>query len=438
MTPREANGLVIAATQKLIQKGKVWLVPSQSGKGKYTVHPDSETPFCSCADFEETDEPCKHIFAVRFAMKRDQESDGAATTARELSFGEKKVYRQQDWPIYNFAQAEERKRFLVLLHDLCRGLPNPPENRAGRKRTAMADMVFAVAFKVYTGFSGRRFGTDLDEAASKGYVSRKLHPGMTWTFLESKLLTPVLKSLIEKSSLPLRTVETTFAPDSTGFSTSRHVRWVNEKYGTVKSGRDWVKAHCMAGTKTHIVTAVEILDRNAADSPQFKPLVETTAKNGFAVREVPADKAYLSRDNLDLIDRLGGTAYIPFKSNSVPGEAGSLWERMYHFYAMNREEFLRKYHQRSNAESVFSMAKAKFGDSVRSRTPTAMVNEVLCKLLCHNICCVILSQLELGIEPVFWGEKPGEGNEASAVIDEKPDLMDKTPASRAHWMFAGA
>jgi hypothetical protein len=111
---------------------------------------------------------------------------------------------------------------------------------------------------------------------------------------------------------------------------------------------------------------------------------------------------------------------------------------MYHFYAMNREEFLRKYHQRSNAESVFSMAKAKFGDSVRSRTPTAMVNEVLCKLLCHNICCVILSQLELGIEPVFWGEKPGEGNEASEVIDEKPDLMDKTPASRAHWMFAGA
>ncbi len=48
------------------------------------------------------------------------------------------------------------------------------------------------------------------------------------------------------------------------------------------------------------------------------------------------------------------------------------------------------------------MVKAKFGDAVRSKTDTAMRNEVLCKFLCHNICCVILSQIELGVEPVFW------------------------------------
>jgi hypothetical protein len=36
-----------------------------------------------------------------------------------------------------------------------------------------------------------------------------------------------------------------------------------------------------------------------------------------------------------------------------------------------------------------------------------MKNEVLCKVLCHNICCLIHSHCELGIEPVFWpGEKP--------------------------------
>ena len=31
-----------------------------------------------------------------------------------------------------------------------------------------------------------------------------------------------------------------------------------------------------------------------------------------------------------------------------------------------------------------------------------MKNEVLCKVLCHNLCCLIQSQCELGIEPVFW------------------------------------
>ena len=31
-----------------------------------------------------------------------------------------------------------------------------------------------------------------------------------------------------------------------------------------------------------------------------------------------------------------------------------------------------------------------------------MMNEVLCKFLCHNLCCLIQEQHELGIETVFW------------------------------------
>ena len=36
---------------------------------------------------------------------------------------------------------------------------------------------------------------------------------------------------------------------------------------------------------------------------------------------------------------------------------------------------------------------------------TAFVkNEVYCKFLCHNICCVIMEQCFLGIEAEFWPE----------------------------------
>ena len=59
---------------------------------------------------------------------------------------------------------------------------------------------------------------------------------------------------------------------------------------------------------------------------------------------------------------------------------------------------------RSNVESTFSIIKAKFGDSLKSKTDTAMVNESLCKILCHNVCCLIQSQYELGVEATFWGE----------------------------------
>ncbi len=78
------------------------------------------------------------------------------------------------------------------------------------------------------------------------------------------------------------------------------------------SGRDWCKAHAIFGVSTHIITHVEIGHRDAGDCPFFKPLVETTAKH-FKIEEVFADKAYLSHDNLNLIDGLRGTAFIPFK-----------------------------------------------------------------------------------------------------------------------------
>ncbi len=61
-----------------------------------------------------------------------------------------------------------------------------------------------------------------------------------------------------------------------------------------------------------------------------------------------------------------------------------------------------RYHKRSNVESVFSMLKSKFGDSVRSKGDVAMRNEVYCKIIAHNLCCLIMSQFELGIDPVFW------------------------------------
>src|SRR5262245_24676153 len=162
MTPREERGLVIAATQRLTQKGKVWIVPSQTGSGrKYTVCPDADCPYCSCPDHEETGQPCKHIYAVQFAVKREQGSNGDVTETRSYTFTEKKIYRQQDWPLYNLAQTEEKRRFLVLLHDLCNGVAEPPQNKSGRRRTPMADMIFACCLKVFTGFSARRFGTDL-------------------------------------------------------------------------------------------------------------------------------------------------------------------------------------------------------------------------------------------------------------------------------------
>jgi hypothetical protein len=36
-----------------------------------------------------------------------------------------------------------------------------------------------------------------------------------------------------------------------------------------------------------------------------------------------------------------------------------------------------------------------------SKTDTAMANEVLAKVVCHNICCLISAMYELGVTPKF-------------------------------------
>jgi transposase len=397
MDMRELKGLEIAARCRIDFKDGAWLVPSQSGKGKYRVTLSPEGDHCECDDHALTGKPCKHVHAVRIVRERD----GGPSVPLDTSAVPKRPTYPQNWPVYDLAQSIEKHRLQELLADLCRGVREPERGPTpGPKPHLLRDQVFAIAYKVYEGFSSRRFKCDLDDMHAKGYLSRSIPGPKVNAFLTDPALTPILVRLIVQSSLALRTVETEFAPDSSGFSTSRFIRWYDEKYGVERSGKDWVKVHLMVGVKTHVITAVRIEGRNAADCPQLVPLLKTTAE-GFTVKELSADKAYLSVENVEAVAKLGGQAFIAPKVDTT-GNAGGLFERMYHYYLFRRDEFLAHYHKRSNVESVFSMVKRKFGDHVRSRNDVAMVNEVLCKVLCHNLCVLIMSQCELGIEPIFW------------------------------------
>jgi len=165
----------------------------------------------------------------------------------------------------------------------------------------------------------------------------------------------------------------------------------------------WLKAHIMTGVKTNIITGVEITEERGGDSPKFAPLVNLTASNGFELKEVLADKAYSSRDNIGLIDELGGIAYIPFKKKSRARTMGKshAWRKLFYYFQYNQEEFMEHYHKRSNAESTFNMIKTKFNDLLKSKTKTAQENELLLKILCHNIVVLIHETNELGIETKF-------------------------------------
>jgi transposase len=377
----------------------LWVVLSQSKmKVRYTVDPTKRT--CTCPDFEEWELDCKHIFAVQF-VRAGQDNEEVHVV--------RPTY-QQNWSAYSQAQQNEELHFGQYLRALCDGVVSPEQKR-GRPRLPLGDEVYAATLKVYTTFSGRRATTAIREYAAKGCIKRAPNHNSISNYLRSPKLTPVFTKLIEQSAAPLKAIESNFAIDATGFGTSTYDRWYDHQYGDGGGKRQrWLKAHAMVGTTTNIVTAIEVTEGSVGDATQLPDLVMTTSKH-FTMKEVSADKAYLSTLNLMSIEAHGAQPFIPFKVNSQGGGV-SAWQRMWHLFWFKRDEFLKHYHRRSNVESTFSAIKRKFGGSLRSKQFPSQVNELLAKILCHNIVVLVHEMYALGIDPLaFWAK------------DEKTDLL---------------
>jgi len=411
MDARQERGLAIANTAKITKRDRgTWIVPSQSAKGRYAVTISKDGKFCTCPDFELRQQPCKHVYAVQYVLFRETTTNGDSTTVRETAAV--RVTYAQNWPAYNAAQVSEKETFLNLLHSLCEHVPEPEQTR-GRPRLPLRDMIFAAAYKVYSTASARRFMTDLRDAQSKGLISRAPHYNSLFRCLESETVTPIIHDLIVRAALPLRAVETDFAIDSTGFTSTQLVGlWQQEKYGAekVRHEHDWVKVHAVCGVKTNVITAIRATERNTQDSPYFAPLINETMEH-FNVERVLGDKAYSSYANLELTVSKGAEPFIPFKSYAKATSPSETWNRLLGNFIMHREEFLVAYHKRSNVESTFSAIKRVFGDSVRSKTQPAQTNEVLLKALAHNLRCLIHTMAELGI-PATFGAANGISGQA--------------------------
>jgi len=271
----------------------------------------------------------------------------------------------------------------VLLRNLCEGSQAPAQKVTGRRLIPFSDAIYGMVTKVYTTVSGRRASTDIRACAAEGKLARAPHYNSIFNYFDRADVTPVLVSLVEQRAAPLAGIETDFAVDCKGFSTSVYRRWFDAKYGREMAESTWLKAHAMVGTKTNIVTSISMTDSHGSDSPELPALVATTAKR-FALPEVSADKAYIGNANLAAIETAGAIPFVPFKSNSR--SAGSpAWRRMWGLFLYRSDEFMAAYHKRSNVEATFSAIKRKFGGSVRSKKYVAQVNEILCKVLCHNL-----------------------------------------------------
>ena len=375
-------------------------VRSASGRGSYGVRLDGLRWTCECPDYADQQTACKHVAAVVEFLALTAGVPWPAPDRVDAT--PLRPTYPQDWPAYDAAQQAEHPMLDALLWDLLEEIPQRvrPIGTPGRPPIPLRTQFFCAVRKVHSMESGRRARGLLLTLHGKGSLAHVPSYNTPSRLFLSPTTTPWLVRLIHPSAEPLRELENgrTVATDSSGFCTTCRGAWCTEHHDPRRTHR-WVKAHLAIGTTTHVVLDARITEENGADAPEFLPLLRGALETGVRPVRAVADKAYLSRENLDGAAELGLDPFIPFKSNSTPKSFGShLWRQKYLQFQLRREEFETSYHARSNVESTFSAIKRKLGEPLLSKDPVARVNELLAKLLAYNIGVVIHEAYEHHIE----------------------------------------
>lgn len=174
------------------------------------AHARVEKVLCQISLTESTTETSTMLLKNHFELPQPQ------STTEEIKV--RKTYPQV-WTSYNKAQTTEKFKFQELLFELCTQIEDfPRKDGAGRNRIPLSDMIFSIVFKIYSGVSGRRFISDLQDAKNKGFITKTPHFNSLFNYLELDEMFYILKALIKESASPLKTVEQDFAVDSSGFS----------------------------------------------------------------------------------------------------------------------------------------------------------------------------------------------------------------------------
>ena len=320
---------------------------------------------------------------------------------------QRKLYRDQRR--YEEAQMNESRHFRELLLDLVSIVPDRDQHCLGRKKESMGSIIYALTMWAYSQKSMRRAMGEIVRTVDDGLLDHVPSRPMLVRHISDPAITPILASLIEASASPLRTLETSFAADSTSFGSNwKAGDWYEYKHGGNPKGKGkpprnkWAKAHLISGVLTNIITAAVVTPEETGDATKLPEMLEATDRN-FSIIKLAADKGYISSKSLDVIVGMGAHPYLPFKGDSVYRDSSrpsaNIWNGMMSYFEHYQQEFYAHYHVRSNVETTISSIKRLLGPVLRSRTDVGRINEVMLKLLAYNIIALIHAIYEFGVSP---------------------------------------
>jgi len=317
-------------------------------------------------------------------------------------FGTKKNY-PRNFPVIYAAAKDEKLMFFSIIRDVVNYLQIPEKYYGNGRPTAnVSDIIKNLCIQTYCRSTHWRVNSELVIAQDRGVVDNIYKKTALCKYMNQEELTLWLHKVYQTIAAGLGTLEVSASADASGMSVQYgRRRWV-EVRDQHQLHKDYKKLHIISGAKTNMVYAVHVTDGRKHESPILKRLIKDI-KGKFSFREFSADSGYLSRKNVDLIASNGMEPYIMPKKNTRSLNKGSsgAWGKMIWFALTNPDLFKFFYHKRSNVEATFGMIKKRFGYEVRSKSLVGQTNEILTKIICHNIVVLSRALLEFSLNPEF-------------------------------------
>ena len=144
----------------------------------------------------------------------------------------------------------------------------------------------------------------------------------------------------------------------------------------------------------HLILAAKVRTGNGSDAPDFDQLLYRSWKRA-PVRVVVADAGYDSEANHRIArDDMGVRSIIPVGIGRPTSKLPSGRWRRHMAKRSKRKADQKQYGQRAQSETVHSMIKRNQGSALRSKTPERREQEMLLRVLTHNIMLMCDQEIE--------------------------------------------
>ena len=300
--------------------------------------------------------------------------------------------REIDWSKYDEAQLNEINDMLLMIRDtvdeaaLRLGIRGAKFDGPGRPPYPPEDLAKAILMQQYFCVANRMAAGLVLLFREKMGIKQAFSYKTIERAYEDPFVTLILNEVFKMTQEPVKELEKNFSADGTGLSTSMKQNWERDR-NDEKKRAGYEKMVSMVGTTYGLISAVELPDNPAAhESPFFAPLLEETASSYSSIELVSLDEAYLSRDNCDLIVKIGAAPRISPKKGITLKRRGSwAWTEMLLDFMEDPQQWLREYHLRSISETVFSTYKRDFPIPLRKRIHRRRKREAFSRVCDYNM-----------------------------------------------------